>query len=215
MSKAYTEADFLAQVTGDRNWRIKEISDLKAAVKSADSSLQRVLLRALVTICYAHWEGYVRFSARKFFEHVAIRKLQYSALDRQFLRNYFLPRLNSLSASRLSIADRCVLIDDILNAHGRRFSHANDELVNTKSNLNSSVLLDLCTVCGISSLHFFDKFTFIDAILLKRRNEIAHGEETFVELADLDEITTDTIALMRTFGDLLENNVVQEAYRAG
>ena len=61
---------------------------------------------------------------------------------------------------------------------------------------------------------FAVKSTFIDIVLLKRRNAIAHGEDTFVGLDDLDEITSETIGLMRAFGDELENRVVLQAYKA-
>jgi hypothetical protein len=100
VSKPYSEADFSSQITQDRAWRLKEISDLKSAILRGDENLRRVLLRAFVTMCYAHWEGYVRFAARKYLEHVALRRFQYLDLDRQFLRNFFLPRLGSLSVSR-------------------------------------------------------------------------------------------------------------------
>lgn len=214
MTKPYTEADFSAQITEDRNWRIKEISDLKTAIKRGDDALRRVLLRALVAICYAHWEGYVRFTARKYLEHVAIRKYQYSELNTQFFRNYFLPRLAALSASKTSIADRCALIDEILNASDRRFSRVNDDLVNTRANLNSEVLMDICLVCGLPGDKFSDCSTFIDVIMLKRRNSIAHGEETLIDMDELEEITSETIALMRSFGDALENHVVLKSYKA-
>lgn len=213
MSKPYTEADFSAQITEDRNWRIKEISDLKAAIRRGDENLQRVLLRALVTICYAHWEGYVRFSARKYLQHVALRRFQYGELDRQFFRNYFLPRLAALSISSISIADRCALIDEILTSSDRRFSRVNADLINTNANLNFDVFADICLVCGVPAQQFEAKSTFIDVILLNRRNAIAHGEETLVVLADLDEISADTIALMRAFGDSLENHVVLQTYK--
>lgn len=214
MSKPYTVADFSVQITDDRNWRIKEISDLKTAIRRADESLQRVLLRALVAISYAHWEGYVRFSAKKFLEHIALRKFQFGELDRQFFRNYFLPRLGSLSTSRSSIAERCALVDEILNSSEHRFSRVNEDLINTKSNLNFDVLTDICLVCGVSYESFSDMSTFIDVVLLKRRNSIAHGEDTLVALDDLDDITNDTIGLMRLFGDALENHVVLQSYKA-
>lgn len=214
MTKPYTEADFSAQITEDRNWRIKEISDLKTSIKRGDDALRRVLLRALVAICYAHWEGYVRFSARKYLEHVALRKYQYSELNRQFFRNYFLPRLAALSSSKASLADRCALVDEILNASDRRFSTVNEDLVNTRANLNFEVLMDICLVCGLSEEKFSDWSTFIDVILLKRRNSIAHGEETFIDVDELEEITSETIALMRGFGDALENQVVLKSYMA-
>ena len=143
MSKPYSEADFSTQITQDRSWRLREISDLKTAIDRADDNLRRVLLRALITICYAHWEGYVRFAARKYLEHVALRKIQYGDLDRQFLRNYFLPRLAALSASKTNIVERCALVDEIMNSSDRRFSRANEDLVNTKANLTFDVFKDI------------------------------------------------------------------------
>lgn len=214
MSKPYTEANFSEQITEDRNWRIKEISDLKSAIIRGDESMRRVLLRALVAICYAHWEGYVRFSAKKYLEHVALRRFQYRDLDRQFFRNYFLPRLATLSTSKTSIADRCVLVDEILSASDRRFSQVNDDLINTRANLNFEVFTDICLVCGVSEKLFADKATYIDVILLKRRNAIAHGEDTLVALDELDTIASDAIGLMRAFGNELENRIVLQTYKA-
>ena len=212
MSKPYREADLSDQLAQDRNWRLKEISNLKSAILRADRALQPVLLRALVAICYAHWEGSVRFSARKFMEYVAIRKLQYASLNRQFLRNHFLIRLASLSVAKTSVSDRCRLIDDVLEASNRRFSRADDEIINTRANLSFSVFLDICRVCGVSEGLFSDNEIFVDVVLLKRRNSIAHGEETFIELEDLDTIASQTISIMRVFGEALENHIYTRAY---
>ena len=214
MSKPYTEANFSTQITEDRNWRIKEISDLKSAINRGDASLQKVLLRALIAICYAHWEGYVRFSAKKYLEHIALRRFSYQKLNKQFFRNYFLPRLAALSTSKTSVMERCALVDEILNASDRRFSQVNEDLINTKSNLNFDVFNDICFVCGLSIEPFIEKSTFIDVVLLKRRNAIAHGEDTLVAIDDLDTIAQDTIGLMRSFGDALENHVVLQSYKA-
>jgi hypothetical protein len=214
MSKPYSSTDLAAQITEDRSWRLKEISDLKTATTRADANLRRVLLRALVTICYAHWEGYVRFAARKYLEHVALRRLQYKDLNRQFLHNYFLPRLAALSTTKTSLMERCALVDEILNYRDARFSRVNEDLVNTKANLSFDVFSDICLVCGVSSKAFADKATFLDVVLLKRRNAIAHGEDTFVAIEDLDEIVSETIATMRGFGDALENQVYLGNYKS-
>lgn len=214
MSKPYSEADFSAQIAQDRSWRLKEISDLKTAIIRADENLRRVLLRALITVCYAHWEGYVRFAARKYLEHVALRRFQYGALDRQFLRNYFLPRLAALSTSKTSISERCALVDAILHSTDRRYSRVNDDLINTKANLSFDVFTDICVICGIAIQPFASRATFVDVVLLKRRNAIAHGEDTLVGIADLDEVANGTISIMRTFGDALENQVYLKGYKA-
>lgn len=193
---------------------MKEISDLKAAVRRGDESSRRVLLRALVTICYAHWEGYVRFAAKKYLEHIALRKLAYKDLDPQFFRNYFLPRLASMSNSKISVSDRCAMIDEILNSSTKRFNRVNEDLVNTKANLNFEVFSDICLVCSVPVEPFDAKSTFIDVVLLKRRNAIAHGEEALVAIDDLDEVAGNTIDLMRAFGDALENQVILQTYKA-
>lgn len=213
MSKPYSEADFSAQITEDRNWRMKEISDLKSAIRQGDSGGRRVLLRALVTICYAHWEGYARFVAKKYLEHIALRKFPYSQLGPQFFKNYFLPRLASTNGGKLSITERCALVEEILTSSERRFSRVNEDLINTKANLNFEVFSDICVVCGVDTGPFSDQSTFIDVVLLKRRNAIAHGEETLIAIEDLDEVANGTISLMRSFGDALENHVVLQTYK--
>lgn len=214
MSKPYSEADFSSQIQGDRTWRIKELSDLKTAARRADGNLQRALLRALVTVCYAHFEGSVRFSARKYLEYVAMRKLKFREIDRQFLRNYFLPRLAALSNATVNISQRCTLVDEILNSSNLRFSRFDKDLVNTKANLSFEVFQDICKVCGVSIATFEGKATFVDVFLLKRRNSIAHGEDTYVEVADLDDLASGTIELMRTFGDALENHIYSKSYKS-
>ena len=213
MSKPYSEADFSMQIDQDRSWRLREISDLKTAIISADDNLRRVLLRAMITICYAHWEGYVRFAARKYLEHVALRKFQYGDLDRQFLRNDFLPRLAALATAKTSLAERCAMVDEIVDSSARRFSRVNEDLVNTKANLSFDVLTDICLVCCVPTQSFADKATFIDVVLLKRRNAIAHGEDPFVAVEDLEELTIETVAIMRAFGDALENHVYLKDYK--
>jgi len=214
MSKPYTADDFTNLVTSDRTWRIREISDLKTAILRADHSLERVLLRALVTISYAHWEGHVRRSAKLYLTHIALRKHQYGDLSPQFLKNYFLPRLSALSTSKANMAAKCTLLDDILSSSNKQFSRVNEDLVNTKSNLNSEVLREICLICGVSNEDFEKDEIFIDSNLLKRRNAIAHGEDTFIHKDDLDELAQRTIGLMRTFGDALDNKVQLQTYKA-
>lgn len=214
MSKPYTADDFTQLVTSDRTWRIREISDLKTAIRRADQSLEKVLLRALVTVSYAHWEGHVRTSARLYLTHVALRSFRYANLSPQFLKNYFLPRLAALSTSKSSMASKCFLLDEVLSASNKHFSRVNNDLVNTKSNLNSDVLREICLICEIPSTDFEEHKSFIDAILLKRRNAIAHGEDTFIAKSDLDEVADKTIELMRMFGDALDNKVQLKTYMA-
>jgi len=51
-------------------------------------------------MAYAHWEGFVRISATKYFNHLTLKKRPYVELDLQFYKNNFLPRLDALFRSR-------------------------------------------------------------------------------------------------------------------
>jgi hypothetical protein len=75
-------------------------------------------------------------------------------------------------------------------------------------------LREICLICEISSDDFEAHENFIDAILLKRRNAIAHGEDTFIAKKDLDEVADRTVGLMRMFGDSLDNKVQLKGYMA-
>jgi hypothetical protein len=76
------------------------------------------------------------------------------------------------------------------------------------------VFSDICLICGVAIAPYANKQAFIDVILLKRRNSIAHGEDTFVAGDDIQTLTDTTIALMRAFGDDLENMATLKAYKA-
>jgi MAE_28990/MAE_18760-like HEPN len=212
VSKPYSNEDLDFQLSRDLTWRIREISDLKSAIILSDKLSQTALLRALVTVVYAHWEGHVKFSAEKYLSHVAMRKISYDSLVRQFLKNDFVPKLAIIGQK--SLKERGELIDDVLDAGSRRFAYVNDNLINTRSNLNFEVLCDICRVCSVDSEMFIDYANFIDVILLKRRNSIAHGEETFVDVADMDQLTEQTIGLMRMFSNDLQAKAHLRLYRA-
>lgn len=214
MSKAYTENDLADQLDSDLTWRLRELSDLKIAIKNSQPPARTVLLRSLVTILYAHWEGHIRFCAEKYFEHVALRKYPYDRLERQLYVNRFLAPLDAIYRRRLSVGERCRLISEVLDSRQERFSRVSPSLIDTRSNLNSDVLKDLCLICAVDFSYFEAKTVFIDVILLKRRNSVAHGEETHIYSDELDDLVEEGVGLMRAFKQALQNKVYAKSYLA-
>jgi hypothetical protein len=68
--------------------------------------------------------------------------------------------------------------------------------------------------CGVDGSHFQDKRIFIDRMILKRRNAIAHGQTEFIEESDIDDLIADALGLMDHFRSLLENKVYTKSYLA-
>ncbi len=214
MSKPYTEQNLSDIFDADLVWRRKELSDIKAAIRESDSHARPALLRAVITMSYAHWEGYVRTCATRYFEHLTLRRRPYADYERQIYVNSILARLDALSQSRVSLRSRCQLVNEILDGTAKNFSHVNPDLVDTRSNLSTDVMEDICLVCGVDGRVFLDHRTFIDVILLKRRNAIAHGQQEFIQADEIDDLVATVLALMGAFRNLLENKVYLKAYAA-
>jgi hypothetical protein len=214
MSKPYSEHDLSTIFDADLTWRRKELSDMKVAIRRSDSMARPPLLRAIIAMSYAHWEGYVRTCANRYFEYLTLRKKPYMELERQLYVNTFLGRLDALHRSRVSLTDRCKLVNDILDGSSGRFAFVNPDLVDTKSNLSTDVVNDICRICGVTSTYFEEKRTFLDLLLLKRRNAIAHGQQEFIQEDEIDDFVADVLGLMASFRNLLENKVYTKTYAA-
>jgi hypothetical protein len=207
MSKPFSAADLSDQMDRDMTWRLKELSDIRDAIRRADSTTRQMLLRAFITLMYAHWEGHVRFCATKYFQHIALRRKPYTDLQIQFYLNAFLVRLDAFFRSKVSVEEKCRFLQDLLESRGKRFSQINPTLIDTKANLNTDVLHDICKVCGIPFTEFEKEDAFINVLMLKRRNEIAHGEEVYLKESDIDDLSARAIGIMRAFRNLLENKI--------
>ena len=214
MSKAYTEDDFSRILDAEMTWRRKELSDIKAAIRSADRFSQTPLLKSIVAMSYAHWEGYVKACANRYFEHLTLRKRPFSDFERQIYVNSILGKLDALYGSRTSIRERCKLVNEILDGTTKRFSFVNADLVDTRSNLNTDVINEICLICGVDASHFEQHRTFFDIFLLKRRNAIAHGQQESIRADEIDDLVARVLSLMESFRTLLENKVYTKTYAA-
>lgn len=214
MSKPYTENDLSSSFDTDLIWRRKELSDIKAAIKKADAPSKPALLRAIIAMSYAHWEGFVRTCANRYFEHLTLRKKAFVELERQIYVNSILGKLDGLHHGRVSLEERCKLVNDILDGANGKFLYINPTLIDTRSNLNTDVIKDICFICAVDSNHFEQNRTFLDVLVLKRRNAIAHGQQEYIHTDEIDDLVANILALMSYFRNLLENKVYTKAYAA-
>lgn len=214
MTKPYTEEDLSNIFDEDLIWRRKELSDLKAAVNASDAAAKLALLRAIIAMSYAHWEGYVRTCATRYFEHLTMRRRPYAQLERQIYVNTFLVRIDALHQSRANLQARCRLVNDILDGTAGTFNYVHPSLIDTKSNLTTDTILEICHICAVDGAHFESQRTFIDQFVLKRRNAIAHGQFEIVALDEMDNFVTNVLSLMDQFRTLLENKVYSKQYAA-
>ncbi|MGK7957685.1 MAG: MAE_28990/MAE_18760 family HEPN-like nuclease [Crocosphaera sp.] len=213
MSKDNQTVSILQQnLDEDFSWRIKELSLLKSKIPRQKGTEQNVLIRAGITLLYAHWEGFIKYSAECYLQFVSLQRLKYNELDYCFIA----------LASRKSISEliktnkfelQQEMVKNLLDSLEERANIPYSGVINTKSNLNFEVFRDICMIIGIDDRKYETKKNAIDEELLTIRNKIAHGKYLSKDYKEFMEIYQIVITLMRNIKDDILNAAITEKYK--
>jgi hypothetical protein len=213
MAIVRTIDDLLDSLTSDFTWRVREISDFKASVKSVAQHLRAALLRGGVPLIYAHWEGYVAFVTRQYTDYVKTKRLPYSELRTAFILHAVGRNFDQMYGKRMSLIEKVNFIESADKARTTKFSTIDGEVFRTKSNLNSDVLKDLCAAVNLDAEQFALEYDFIDKRLVGKRNNIAHGRDTPIDFDEFETLAERTIRLMRLYRNLVENQAAMNGFK--
>ena len=203
--------DLSDRLDAEFSWRLKELADIKVLVKTTEKLKQSSIIRAGLPLTYAHWEGFVKSSAQYYLNFVLMQKHELKELSSCFLALSAQKLLNNFThANRTSLQLELV---EHLTTNSSLSSIANySTIINTKANLNSSVFTDISLSIGIDVGSYETKFNFIDESLLRRRNEIAHGNYLDIDATAFREIVDEVIGLIRQFKNDIMNSAIQKSY---
>jgi hypothetical protein len=193
-------------------WRLKEISALKSAIRSAAFIAEGTLVRASVALLYAHWEGFVKNAATGYVTYVNNQGLNYSDLQTCFVVLGFKKSLHDARQSKQASAN-IVAINFLRDGLIQKSQMKVDVAINTESNLNSEVFKNILSTIGLDPAAYETKANLIDESLLKRRNTIAHGEYVDVAKKDWANLADEVLAVLRQFKTDIENASAQAAYK--
>ncbi len=98
------------------------------------------------------------------------------------------------------------IIDYIRNP-GNSIASISIDSIKTQSNLNSNTFQNIATAIGVNISNYEMRFHFIDESLLKRRNEIAHGEHVELKQDGCKILTSDVLELI----DMYKNDILNLA----
>lgn len=193
-------------------WRIKEISQIKMALKSARGLREATLIRAGVPLLYAHWEGFVKSAAEAYIEFVAMKRLALEELASNFValaaRKYLAGLIDS---NRTDLHVDAVKF--LRTQMATRAEISRNTQVNTRSNLNSDVFNDIATTIGIDRARYLPRYHFLDLSLLARRNAIAHGEYLDLDIRTYGNLSDDVVTLLRWVKDDIQNGASLETFK--
>ncbi|MFZ2359916.1 MAG: MAE_28990/MAE_18760 family HEPN-like nuclease [Anaerolineae bacterium] len=196
-------------------WRRKELSDLKAMASSSNlsPSKRNALLRSMVTLTYAHWEGFVKNCAGAYVQYVAMQRMNHNELSMNFVALALRSLLAAASQSRQSI-DHIKVVEFFQTRMSTQSSLPYKDAIDTEANLSSRVLHNIVTVIGLDYSVYSTKEKLLDDRLLKSRNSIAHGDQLTLSYDEVMELHEIFLELMQLFGNQIDNAAATQQYRA-
>lgn len=184
------QTTFLDQLSADRVWRARELSDLRAMHHRASSERERsVASRSIVVLSYAHWEGYCKKSAEIFLDYLEAIKIPYQQLPPDMLLGAIAASMDGYRDTADNLNSRKKLLDEIRLKTGGSFERFDRRIILPRSNLNFERLKFICATIG-ADISPFQQFRLkIDKELVKWRHEVAHGELFILERNLVDSHT--------------------------
>jgi MAE_28990/MAE_18760-like HEPN len=209
-------------LAADLVWRKKELAVLKSLIESAtmSSSQEKTLLRCGITILYAHWEGFIKNSASDYLEFISMRRLKYNELSSNFVALAFKSKLKQAhETNKATIFTEAV--DFIRLQLDERSSVPYKDIIQTGSNLSSSIFKEIVCILGLDYSFYETKQILIDEKLLAKRNNIAHGEYLQLDKQEYLELHSQIVGspqlqitgIMDHFRTQIENCAICESYR--
>ena len=203
---SYTDNAFEEALVDDLGWRRIELVHLKRALGEAaklnsDGPATRGLSRAMVAMCYAHWEGYSKNALERYARLVTRRKPRVSEASDGLVFEH-VQRLIRRIASGDPDA-RVALTDAIRGTSDDRINVDKSALADTRANLRYATLADLFERGCIPLDAFELKANLIDVLLCDRRNGVAHGRALFVPASESLQLCEDVLELIDEMREVL------------
>ncbi|WP_413174293.1 MAE_28990/MAE_18760 family HEPN-like nuclease [Anabaena azotica] len=206
-----TEQMLLVNLDNDLSWRIKELNIIKNKIPSQENEEQHALIRAGITLLYAHWEGFVKNAAENYLNFVSLKKLKHNELQSCFLALCFKKQINDLQTNKFELQQN--LVDFMLNELDKRAYVPYEGIIQTKSNLKFWVFRDICIIIGVDYKKYQLKEKAIDTMLVERRNKIAHGKHLQVDYDGYMDIYDIVVQMMRDIKSDILDAAFNEKYR--
>lgn len=184
------------QIETDLVWREQELVTLKllAARESSDHVRHAAILRALVAMLYAHYEGFCRFCWELFLTAIKTNNPEFRHLTEEMRQSFAEATLKKMrNATSRELLEFLICYDSFLRL---RISELDLPKIDTESNLWPSLVQSINAGLGLKC-ELLANYTEELRALVGRRNGIAHGEKlTVPTLSKYAELEKGTLLVM-------------------
>jgi len=208
--KIRTQDDFLEFLDRELTWRKREFSQYSFQLQALNTKDMPLMLKTGVALIYAHWEGYIKISSRKYFEYLRVVGGDVSGYTENVIA-VCLYKTHVTKNEKMPFAE---FYDAVRKARSPNFKFhgAIEDAISTKSNLKYDVFAEILTMLNIQSAPYELKKQFIDHKLCYLRNAFCHGEKIDVDKTNFDILLSTVSELLENFKTDLSNIVVSQTY---
>lgn len=190
----------------DLAWRKVEISQLFMILNSSDS--KDVVIKSMVLLLYAHWEGFIKRSSKLYLKYVTEEKI----ITKELTINFHAIKLKEYARKCIqedskNLAQELTFLNAQNKIEEKKFSckvevdnDLDEDIINTGHNLNSKVLKAIIEIVGSKYNDAMQtRANYIDAVLLNNRNSIGHAGKMATNNGNGFEITYDEVIILKNF----------------
>jgi len=197
-------------------WRRTELAALRTELErvgkgpSHGAPRDRLVLRAAVTLIYAHWEGFVRDACQHYLDYVAKRRLKYNELSDPWLHTS-LKRIVAAGSGASEAVER--LAAAVRSGGAERAVVPRKGVVETRANLRHETVCDIMNALGLPLGMVETRAQLIDRRLCDARNAIAHGRASFPRQEAALELHREVLEMMEHIRSCVVSAAESSAYR--
>ena len=165
------------------SWRISELSNFKNSIAFTKGKAKEGMIRAGITLLYAHWEGFIKKISDLYYQFVSYQRLKIEDLNDAFVSIVLRSEISTLLNSK-KLKQHQTIVKTLFEEKGKEAYFSPTSPIKT-ANLNFEIFEDVCVLIWIEPTTFLERYRksfdrnielTIDEDLVKRRNTIAHGE---------------------------------------
>lgn len=198
--------DFEKLIYEDLAWRKKEISELY--ILTSDKR-NEVLMKSMILVLYAHWEGYIKKSSKLYIRYISEKKVNICDLTPNFKAIV----LKSAISSTIDVKESLNLSKELQfmvkyhQMQKKRFKVAIDidnefdlDIIDTHNNLNPKVFKNILNILGVKYVDSLSsRENYINSNLLNNRNAIGHGSKFSKDAQDDFDLCIEDISELKAF----------------
>ena len=208
-----TLSDLTATLEDDLIWRRREIMALTTMLSSAAAEDEKMtLMRASLTLLYAHWEGFVKNAAQQYLNYVSENAKRFSDLSDNFVWIMSKREMDLFMGTKKGSADHIAIMTAVINRRKSLDKDLFKDRIDTGSNLKEKVFDNICAVIGLSPDKTKYDLRIICNRLLERRNKVAHGTFVEADARKIEQYRAAVLSAMNEFTYDIVTLATNEAY---